>query len=385
MICKYCGAEIPDGSAKCDYCGAALQDNSQPGEETPTPNYQQSNGGAYNSTPNGNSGYSQNQPSSTSNNGEGSGTLGVISLILGILSIMSCCSGVFALIMGILAIVLACMEKKKNGIRTGGLITGIIGTLICLVIVGLMLVGKSIFTEENMTKYLEGLAEEVENSDEYQEYKDSDDFNEIKDLLNQLLEPEEKTLEDTSTNNSNNITTTKNDWAVYSIKDGLYVTTYTNGISDSYMLSDKGSFKNVAEWLEYAIPGYPTETFRKVLSLYYLDDASYKQVMNKTSVDQRNYTLASLASLAWQINNDFGSNIKYSQIDPVSPSVTDYIIDSNLGYTVVLRWDSMNKTLQMKNINNEKFIDYVTTTFEASRLAPLMVAVENALNGEIAD
>ena len=392
MVCKYCGAEVPDGSTKCDYCGETLLDNNSQSNST-TSNYQQANGGySYNPSQTGYSANYQNQggynnyQNSNVNNNEGTGTLGIVSLVLGILSIISCCSGWVSLLFGIIAIVLACVEKKKSGIRTAGLITGIIGTLICLIVVCIMIVGQNWFEEnadEFMKAFEEGFTEGLENSEEFQdlknEYENKYDFKDY---------DFEKSTSDTSTN-TNEIQETKSmskdDWAIKTMKDGVYVCTYANGIPDDYMLSDKGSFKNVSEWLEFAIPGYPIETFRQVVSVYCLNSDSYKAIIKKSNDDEvRNYTLSLFASLAWQINNDFGGKVTAAEISPDSLNVIKFIINSDInnGTVVELVWDSSNNTTKFRKQGDEKYIDYVTTAFTSDRLGPMMVAIEEALKGE---
>lgn len=58
-------------------------------------------------------------------------TLSVVSLVLGILSIVGCCMG-FGFMMGIGGIICSVFARKqgKNGLNTGGLITSIIGVVI---------------------------------------------------------------------------------------------------------------------------------------------------------------------------------------------------------------------------------------------------------------
>lgn len=64
--------------------------------------------------------------------------IAVISLILGIISIVASCGVGVGAIFGIVAIILAIVAKKKinqkDGVSTGGLVTGIIGTVISLIV-----------------------------------------------------------------------------------------------------------------------------------------------------------------------------------------------------------------------------------------------------------
>ena len=80
--------------------------------------------------------------------GEGNGdTKAIISLVLGIISILVCCCyGVVSVILGIAAIVLAVLAKKDNmgkmpGMALGGLICGIIGLLLGLTVLVFWIIG----------------------------------------------------------------------------------------------------------------------------------------------------------------------------------------------------------------------------------------------------
>ncbi|MCH5280494.1 MAG: hypothetical protein J1E61_03425 [Lachnospiraceae bacterium] len=80
--------------------------------------------------------------------GEGGGdTKAVVSLILGILSILTCCCyGVVSIVLGIIAIVLAVLAKKDNmgkmpGMAIGGLICGIIGLVMGVLFIVFMIYG----------------------------------------------------------------------------------------------------------------------------------------------------------------------------------------------------------------------------------------------------
>ncbi len=60
----------------------------------------------------------------------------IISLILGILSIICCCWGIVAIIFGVVGIVLAVIGNKghKHGVGTGGLVTSIIGLALAVIL-----------------------------------------------------------------------------------------------------------------------------------------------------------------------------------------------------------------------------------------------------------
>ena len=63
--------------------------------------------------------------------------LGIVSMILGILSVLCCAGGCMGFIFSIVATVLAIVEKSKNGKMSGmalaGLITGIAGIVLSLI------------------------------------------------------------------------------------------------------------------------------------------------------------------------------------------------------------------------------------------------------------
>ena len=119
MICNSCGTDNPDGAIYCKSCGQKLQTG-----EPQTGNTNTYSGPVeYNST----------VQSVTENEKVGSSTASIISLILGIVSIVCCCTNIIGIVCGIVAIVLACKEKKEgrgNNLATAGLICGIIGAVL---------------------------------------------------------------------------------------------------------------------------------------------------------------------------------------------------------------------------------------------------------------
>ena len=70
-----------------------------------------------------------------SNQKQSSGVLGILSLICGIACIMLTCTGVFGVIFGVMAIIFGCIEKKHEGVRIGGIVTGIIGLLLSIMVI----------------------------------------------------------------------------------------------------------------------------------------------------------------------------------------------------------------------------------------------------------
>ena len=107
-------------------------------------------GQPYGGQPYGQQGYQQfyGQENIYAQPGEGNGdTKAIISLILGIISILICCCyGVGSIILGIAAIILAIFAKKDNmgkmpGAALAGLICGIIGLLLGLTFLVFMVIG----------------------------------------------------------------------------------------------------------------------------------------------------------------------------------------------------------------------------------------------------
>lgn len=75
----------------------------------------------------------QQEPGQLQNNGNGQkDTLAVVSLVLGIVSlVVCCCSGLFSVPFGIGGIICAALSKKngKSGMATAGLVCSIIGVV----------------------------------------------------------------------------------------------------------------------------------------------------------------------------------------------------------------------------------------------------------------
>ena len=158
MKCVSCGGETNDLSVFCEKCGANLK-NDQPQQNNNQQNNQNPYGGGYGQQPYQHGGYGQqnqnpyggyNQyPQGGYNQYPQSGFgqpyqqdagkgKAIASMVLGILSIVCCYVG---FILGIIAIVLGSQSKKTQtdanqptGMATAGLITGIIGTIIWVMI-----------------------------------------------------------------------------------------------------------------------------------------------------------------------------------------------------------------------------------------------------------
>lgn len=115
--------------------------------------------------------YSQNQQpfGSVQPQETGAGTMAIVSLIMGILSIVTCCVGI-GLIFGIVAIILAGIslsKKRGKGVSIGGLVTGIIGTLLSLVIViYIIMAGVAFGTMKDDPEFQKEFNEIMESMDE---------------------------------------------------------------------------------------------------------------------------------------------------------------------------------------------------------------------------
>jgi len=149
-ICPSCGSTVEDNAKFCDECGSALPAVSQEPvtqvvNETPKINMYQNNGTIPNQVgnkPNVTPTYQNTNMNMYTNNtniqaaSSGAGAMAIIALIAGILSIVT--FGSFFLPQ-IVAIVCAVLSKKNNGKMSGiakaGFITGIIGAVLCLLII----------------------------------------------------------------------------------------------------------------------------------------------------------------------------------------------------------------------------------------------------------
>ena len=124
MTCRYCGAEAPEGASFCGNCGASLLDGNN---QSTMPNNFNS---TYNSNPN-------------NVNKKDVDGLGIASMVLGILALLCTCSSILPLIFSIIAIILACIDKRRSGMRTAGLGLGIIGLVLVLLLTGIGILYRS--------------------------------------------------------------------------------------------------------------------------------------------------------------------------------------------------------------------------------------------------
>lgn len=133
MICKNCGMNNDDNARFCTNCGTDLSIPAanepvyeQPVQEAPVyeqPVYAQP---AYQAPV---------QEAAPKQSGAGK-ALAIVGMILGILSLVLFCVPYLGFPCGLAAIILAAIAKGKgcrSGMATAGLVTGIIGTIICFI------------------------------------------------------------------------------------------------------------------------------------------------------------------------------------------------------------------------------------------------------------
>lgn len=146
MFCKNCGTENADEAKFCKNCGQSMENDAQPvtadvqSEVTESAEVQAGSTtteseGQNTSFYSGPVEYNSTAHSVTDESEipESTGTA-IASMILGIVSIVFCCSSIFGLIAGIVAIILAQKERNSgradNGYVKTGLVCGIIGAIL---------------------------------------------------------------------------------------------------------------------------------------------------------------------------------------------------------------------------------------------------------------
>ena len=85
----------------------------------------------------------------------------VISLILGILSIICCCFGLVSVLFAVAGIILAIVgnKKQKHGVGTGGLVCSIIGLVLSLIILAISIGTRNHLDPSSMNEIFEYLEE----------------------------------------------------------------------------------------------------------------------------------------------------------------------------------------------------------------------------------
>ena len=132
MYCPNCGAQAAETDTFCRECGLPLGDvrelvkkNETPPAYQQMPEYQ----------PYLSSGAETRSPSSSN----GDGNMAIVSLVLGILSVLLSCSCLPPFICGVLAIIFGGIARKKGarrGMALAGILLGVFGILLCLLTIG---------------------------------------------------------------------------------------------------------------------------------------------------------------------------------------------------------------------------------------------------------
>ncbi len=203
-----------------------------------------------------------------------------------------------------------------------------------------------------------------------------------KDDKNDKEDKEDKTSKDDEPSALSEHTNDSSDWTSYNQIDNIVYVKYTNGISDDYNITPEGTFGDVCDWLEYAVPDYPSETYRKIVSLFFASQELFEEDMSRLTEDQRNQILATLASISWQINHDgavvnnmhciVGDETLYN-FEVTAPGTGDYIF----------QWNVNTDELAIGK-DDDSLVDYQTTVFDSKYIAAYMVAVDEALKGNTA-
>lgn len=141
MFCKNCGTENADEAKFCKNCGQSMENDTQPAAADVQPVEAASDNTTEESTTQNTSAYTgpvdynsvAHSVTDDSEIPESTGTA-IASMVLGIVSIVLCCSSIFGLISGIVAIILAQKERNSgradNGYVKAGLVCGIIGAIL---------------------------------------------------------------------------------------------------------------------------------------------------------------------------------------------------------------------------------------------------------------
>lgn len=121
MICQKCGKELNDDFQVCPYCGGQIIRNVNTNQQQfqPTPQMPQSGSYSY-----GNGQYAQPK--------KNSGVLGILSMIFGIIGMITSCLfvGIIPAIAGIILGIIGIAKKNGKGKSIAGLVCGIIGVII---------------------------------------------------------------------------------------------------------------------------------------------------------------------------------------------------------------------------------------------------------------
>ena len=236
MFCRYCGAEIPDGSRFCIRCGAVLTEENggamsgasenkglrdsarDAGGTEQGPSYGQQSQGPENGqqgrdlydhqqTQNQNYGQQEpymdagpRQPGSASGGGGAkkgpASSFAIAGLVLGIIGIATACIPIVCLILGALGLILSVVAKTrgdKSGIQTGGMVCSVIAVVLgVIVLIFNIAPGDSGETSEVSEETEESAETEEEEAAESEEEDDAEEGEESADGAGEeSAEPEE--------------------------------------------------------------------------------------------------------------------------------------------------------------------------------------------------
>ena len=172
------------------------------------------------------------------------------------------------------------------------------------------------------------------------------------------------------------------DWCTIGQSSDKVIIDYTSGVSNTYKLSDKGTFEDLCNWVDYATTDYDTTILKHVFSLYFGASDYYEQMEAQATEDQRDYLIASLVSLAWTIDDMDGDTYKATVYTDNQYKYYFTVNSTSLG-EFELAWDT--NTNQLYLVNGTTETKYDNGTFDNNRLATFMVAVNEALNGTPVD
>jgi len=145
MNCNVCGTQLADGAVFCPNCGNAVQaNNPQQPQQQPfqQPNFQQPNFQQPNFQQPGFQQPGFQQPFQQPDTPTPGKALGIVSMILGILSLVLFCYYYLSIPCAIVSIILSCIGKsqakkagKSLGMATAGLVCSIVALAIDIIII----------------------------------------------------------------------------------------------------------------------------------------------------------------------------------------------------------------------------------------------------------
>ena len=132
--CKTCGASLQFNEERCGYCGTVPGNNGVQPQETQNSLVQENNFNQF------------NQPMQPVNNSQNEGVppktvFAGLGLGFGIGAIVLFWIPFVGLLLGILAVIFVILAKNVKGLRIAALVCSIIGTILSLIITGLVMIG----------------------------------------------------------------------------------------------------------------------------------------------------------------------------------------------------------------------------------------------------